>query len=242
MKVGEEGSSNRFEKFLSDIGYKLNIKLPKEDEERLRNIFSDFLTGFGMMVDKGPIVTVFGSSRVTPEMDEYKLGAGVGRELAKLGLTVLTGGGPGLMEAVNKGAHEANGSSIGINISIPEEQPANLYANPSITINYFFVRKVLLLKYSCAYIFLPGGFGTLDEFFETITLVQTGKITPRPLILVDRTFWKGLMEWVAERPKRGALISPGDTDCLYFADTAEEAIGIVKECIHNGTINLEVGK
>ncbi|MBI3581819.1 MAG: TIGR00730 family Rossman fold protein [Nitrospinae bacterium] len=238
MNDRKNGAPEKIQKLLSDIGYKLNIKLSKEDEERLGLIFSDFLTGFSMMVDKGPVITVFGSSRVTPDGDEYKLGVELGRELAKLGFTVLTGGGPGLMEAVNKGAHEANGNSIGINISIPEEQPANPYASPSITINYFFVRKVLLLKYSCAYVFLPGGFGTLDEFFETVTLLQTGKIAPFPLVLVGREYWRGLMEWIDGRLKRDGLISPGDTDHLYFADTAEEAIGVIKKHIENGTIKL----
>ncbi len=241
MNGRKNDAPEKIQKLLSDIGRKLNIKLSKDDEERLLHIFSDFITGFSMMVDKGPVTTVFGSSRVTRDGEEYKLGVELGRALAKLGFTVLTGGGPGLMEAVNKGAHEANGNSIGINISIPEEQPANPYASPSITINYFFVRKVLLLKYSCAYIFLPGGFGTLDELFETVTLVQTGKIAPFPLVLVGREFWSGLIEWINDRLKRGGLISPGDTDYLYFADTAEEAIGIIKKQIDNGTINLHAG-
>ncbi len=241
MNGRKNGAPEKIQKLLSDIGYKLNIKLSKEDDERLGLIFSDFLTGFSMMVDKGPVITVFGSSRVTPDGDEYKLGVELGRALAKLGFTVLTGGGPGLMEAVNKGAHEANGISIGINISIPEEQPPNRYASPSITINYFFVRKVLLVKYSCAYIFLPGGFGTLDELFETVTLVQTGKLAPFPLVLVGREFWKGLMEWIDGRLKRGGMISSWDTDCLYFADTTEEAVGIIKKHVHNGKINLHDG-
>ncbi len=238
MNGRKNGAPENVQRLLSDIGRKLNIKLSKEDEERLMLIFSDFLTGFSMMVDKGPVITVFGSSRVTPDSAEYRLGVELGRALAKLGFAVLTGGGPGLMEAVNKGASEANGHSIGINISIPEEQPANPYASPSITINYFFVRKVLLLKYSCAYIFLPGGFGTLDELFETITLAQTGKTGPFPLVLVGREFWRGLMEWIDGRLKRGGMISPEDTDHLYFADTAEEAIGIIKKQMDNGTINL----
>jgi uncharacterized protein (TIGR00730 family) len=241
MNDRKNGAPEKIQKLLSDIGYKLNIKLTKDDEERLMHIFSDFLTGFSMMVDKGPVITVFGSSRVTRDSDEYKLGVELGRALAKLGFTVLTGGGPGLMEAVNKGAHEANGNSIGINIAIPEEQPANPYASPSITINYFFVRKVLLLKYSCAYVFLPGGFGTLDELFETVTLVQTRKIPPFPLVLVGREYWRGLMEWIEGRLKRTGMISPGDTDYLYFADTAEEAVGIIKKHVHNGKIILHDG-
>ncbi len=202
--------------------------LSEADKTSLRNIFREFLTGFSMMVDKGPFVTVFGSSKITPEKYEYKLGMELGSGLAKLGYSVLTGGGPGLMEAVNKGAHDARGRSMGINISIPSEQEANPYTDPSITIKHFFVRKVLLLKYSSAYIFLPGGFGTLDELFETITLVQTQKIKPLPIILMRSEFWSGLMEWIRGRLLVEGLILAEDVNSLYFADTVEDAIEIVK--------------
>jgi hypothetical protein len=202
--------------------------LSEADEASLRSIFQEFLVGFSMMVDKGPFVSVFGSSRITPEKLEYRLGVELGTGLAKLGYAVLTGGGPGLMEAVNKGAHEANGRSVGINIAIPEEQEGNLYADPSITINHFFVRKVLLLKYSTAYIFLPGGFGTLDELFETVTLVQTKKIKPFPIILMRTEFWKGLIDWMKERLEGEGLISGGDLNYLYLADSVAEAIGIIQ--------------
>jgi hypothetical protein len=242
MNKKNGGTPERFANFMSDIGHKFHINLTMEDEERLKVIFSDLMTGFSMMMDKGPVITVFGSSRVTSADAEYALGVELGRELAKLGFTVLTGGGPGLMEAVNKGAHDAKGHSIGINISIADEQPQNPYAFPSITINYFFVRKFLLMKYSSAYIFLPGGFGTLDEFFETVTLLQTRKIANCPIILVGKDFWKGLMDWIDERLERGGMISPEDTDSFYFADSAEEVVGIIRNCIDNGTLNLKVGK
>jgi uncharacterized protein (TIGR00730 family) len=213
--------------------------LSPDDERRLRSIFSDFASGFNLMIDKGPAVTVFGSSRITSDKPEYKLGVELGRALSKMGFTVLTGGGPGLMEAVNKGAHENNGRSIGINIDLPEEQPQNAYTSMSITINHFFVRKVLLLKYSSVFIFMPGGFGTLDEFFETITLIQTRKIETFPMILIGRDFWKGLMSWIEERLLKDGLITKGDAEYFYFADTVEEAIGIIKKKLDDGTVHIK---
>jgi len=201
--------------------------LTEKDEERLRSIFSEFLAGFTMMVDKGPMVTVFGSSKVAPGTELYEMGRALGAELAANGYTVLTGGGPGLMEAVNRGAHEKNGKSMGINIDIPDEQDVNPYANPSITINHFFVRKVLLLKYSSAYIFMPGGFGTLDELFETVTLMQTKKVEPFPLVLMKRDHWKGLIDWLKEKLRAEGYIDDGDLDFMEFADTVEEAMCII---------------
>ncbi|MBI5178246.1 MAG: TIGR00730 family Rossman fold protein [Nitrospinae bacterium] len=203
-------------------------KLSQADEARLNEIYQEFAIGFSMMVDKGPFVTVFGSSRISEGAPEYSLGMELGKKLAEGKYAVLTGGGPGLMEAVNRGAHEAKGRSVGINIAIPEEQEGNPYAEPAITMNHFFVRKVLLLKYSTAYIFMPGGFGTLDELFETVTLVQTKKIDAFPIILINRGFWKGLMDWVASELRTRGLISPGDMNYLYFADTVDEAIDIIK--------------
>ena len=222
--------------------HKLPNGLSPEDEQRLRDIFSDFMSGFSLMKGVGPVATVFGSSKITPDRPEYKLGEALGAELARLGFTVLTGGGPGIMEAVNKGAHDAKGRSIGINIAIPEVQPQNSYTSLSITIDHFFVRKVLLLKYSSVFIFMPGGFGTLDELFETATLIQTRKTEVFPMILIGKSFWKGLMDWVQEKLEADGLISPGDTDYFYFADTVAEAIGIIKGKMADGTITLKVGK
>lgn len=210
----------------------------EDDRDSLSVIFADFLTGFNMMADKAPVVTVFGSSRIAPEQADYKTGEELGAGLARLGFSVLTGGGPGLMEAVNKGASVANGRSMGINIEIPDEQRQNTYTSPSITINHFFVRKVLLVKYSTAFIFLPGGFGTLDEFFETVTLIQTGKIPPFPVILIKNSYWRGLMEWVDENLIKNDLISTGDTNYLYFCDTVQEAVDVIKSCVSSGRISL----
>jgi uncharacterized protein (TIGR00730 family) len=227
---------------MSEIGTRIHLNLTKDDEARLKVIISDLLAGFAMMMDKGPVISVFGSSRLAPDGSEYKLGVELGNALANLGFTVLTGGGPGLMEAVNKGAHEANGNSIGINIAIPDEQVQNPYAFPSITIHYFFVRKYLLMKYSSAYIFLPGGFGTLDELFETMTLLQTKKITPCPVVLVGKEFWRGLMDWIGGRMERDGMISSEDKNFLNFADTASEVVDILKDSIKKGTLNLKQGR
>ncbi|MDH5542107.1 MAG: TIGR00730 family Rossman fold protein [Nitrospinota bacterium] len=198
------------------------------DIKMLRSIQDEFTAGFKLLANQGPFVTTFGSARIKPGDPVYALGVKLGEALAKEGYAVLTGGGPGCMEAVNKGAKEANGKSMGINISIPIEQNSNPYAIPSITMNHFFVRKVLLLKFSTAYIFLPGGYGTLDELFETITLVQNGKIKKLPIILIDTAFWHGLMEWINERLITDGLIGPNDTKYFKIVDTVEEAIEVIR--------------
>ena len=213
---------------LSEIAREFSHELSEKETARLQKIFKEFVKGFRLLLDKGPFVTVFGSSRMNYENHLYKLGIDLGRNLAKNGFSVLTGGGPGLMEAVNRGAKEENGTSMGINISIPDEQEANIYASPSITLDYFFVRKVLLLKYSTAYIFLPGGYGTLDELFETVTLMQTKKIKPFPMVLLDSDYWSGLLEWLRGRLEKENYIAPGDMDYLSTVDSVEEAIDIIK--------------
>lgn len=212
---------------VSQLYHNLPEGLSDKDINRLKNIVSEFATGFSLMMDKGPYVSVFGSSRVGKESPEYRLGLELGQLLAKAGYAVLTGGGPGVMEAANRGAHEANGHSAGINIFLPDEQEANPYIEPAITMNYFFVRKVLLLKYSTAFIFMPGGFGTLDELFETVTLIQTKKIAPFPVILIGKEFWRGLLEWINVKLKDHDLISHADINCIYLADTAAEAVDIM---------------
>lgn len=214
---------------VSYLYHNLPEGLSEEDIGRLKKIVSEFANGFRLMMDKGPYVSIFGSSRTGEDSPEYQLGLELGKQLAKAGYAVLTGGGPGVMEAVNRGAHEANGHSAGVNIFLPEEQKANPYIEPAITMNYFFVRKVLLLKYSTAFIFMPGGFGTMDELFETVTLIQTKKIAPFPVILIGKQFWKGLIEWINVRLKDHNLISPADMNCIYLADTASEAVEIMNE-------------
>ncbi len=202
--------------------------LSEKEVRKLKSIFAEFAAGFKIMLNKGPCVTIFGSSRVSSADPLYDLGRKLGRELVRSGFAVLTGGGPGLMEAVNRGAHEENGKSMGINIAMPEEQLANPYTNPSITINHFFVRKVLLLKYSTAYVFLPGGFGTLDELFETVTLVQTKKIKNFPMVLIGKEYWSGLSDWLEKRVKKEGYIDNGDMGLLSTVDSVEEAIEIIE--------------
>jgi hypothetical protein len=214
---------------LSEFYKELPDQSSEKDMERLRMINGEFLAGFKLLLNEGPFVTVFGSSRTTPDHSAYKIGYELGRLLANKKISVLTGGGPGCMEAVNKGAKEAGGKSMGINIAIPEEQVANPYAIPSITLDHFFVRKVLLLKYSTAFIFLPGGFGTLDELFETLTLIQTRKIKPFPVILIKSEFWEKLFDWVRGTLLKDGLIDMEDTEYFNFVDSAEEAVNILKE-------------
>ena len=228
-KFDNKGDLEKKGEIVSRLYHNLPEGLSEEDINRLKNIVSEFATGFRLLMDKGPYVTVFGSSRIAEDSIEYGMGMELGQQLAKIGYSVLTGGGPGVMEAVNRGAHEANGHSAGINIFLPEEQRANPYINPAITMNYFFVRKVLLLKYSTAFIFMPGGFGTLDELFETVTLVQTKKIKAFPVILIGREFWNGLLEWIHIKLQDGNLISPADINCIYLADTVDEAVKIMVE-------------
>jgi len=215
------------EELLTELADIFPDELSEKEAARLHSIFSEFVAGFRLMLDKGPLVTVFGSSRINSDSPLYKLGMDLGGSLAKNGFAVVTGGGPGLMEAVNRGAKEGNGTSLGINISIPDEQEANIYASPSITIDHFFVRKVLLLKYSSAYLFLPGGFGTLDELFETVTLMQTKKIEPFPLVLLRSEFWKGLLDWLSARLEKGGYVNGIDMNYISTADSVEEAIEII---------------
>lgn len=214
---------------LSRIYHDLPSSLSEDDIRRLKVIISEFAQGFSLMMGKGPFVTVFGSSRLGPDEPEYRLGMELGEALVRNGFSVLTGGGPGVMEAVNRGAHEANGTSMGINILLPEEQRPNLYAEQVITLDHFFVRKVLLLRYSRAFIYLPGGFGTLDELFETATLVQTKKINPFPIILMQKSFWNGLIDWIKKTIEPQGLISAGDVNHIHLSDSIDEIIGIIKK-------------
>jgi hypothetical protein len=182
------------------------------------------LRGFRAFHFVGPCVTVFGSARFTEEHRYYELGREVGRLLAQAGFAVLTGGGPGIMEAANRGAREARGRSLGCNIVLPREQEPNPYLDQWITFRYFFVRKVMLVKYSYAFIALPGGFGTLDEIFETATLIQTGKIQEFPLVLMGEDYWHPLLSFLNERLLKEGTISPEDLKRLTVTDSPETAV------------------
>ncbi|PLX69707.1 MAG: TIGR00730 family Rossman fold protein [Denitrovibrio sp.] len=207
------------------------------DTWRIFKILAEFVEGFEKLSKIDPAVTVFGSARVKPDEPHYALAVEIGRKLAEEGITVVTGGGPGIMEAANKGAFEAGGQSVGLNIELPFEQQPNPYVKKSITFDYFFVRKVMLVKYANAFVILPGGFGTLDELFESITLIQTGKIMPFPTILVDSGYWGGLLDWIKDRMRGMGYISESDLNYIQVVDTADEAIAIIKEFLETSRIN-----
>jgi uncharacterized protein (TIGR00730 family) len=196
---------------------------------RALHILVEFVRGFRALHFVGPCVTVFGSARFKEDHRYYGLAREVGRELARAGFTVMTGGGPGIMEAANRGAKEVGGRSVGCNIELPAEQRPNPYLDRWVTFRHFFVRKVMLVKYSYAFIALPGGFGTLDEIFETVTLVQTGKIKEFPIVLVVRDFWQPLVEFLKTRPLAEGTIGPGDLERLTITDSPAEAARTVTD-------------
>jgi len=187
------------------------------------HIVRDFLRGFRVLHFVGPCVTVFGSARFTADHPFYELGRDIGRGLSALGFTVLTGGGPGIMEAANRGARESGGKSIGCNIRLPEEQQPNPYLDRHVTLRHFFVRKVLLVKYSYAFIAMPGGFGTMDEFFEALTLIQTRKIEQFPIVLIGKDYWGRLVELLQEMVE-AKTIDPADMKLVLITDSVTEAM------------------
>jgi uncharacterized protein (TIGR00730 family) len=200
------------------------------ERERLARIDHEFEMGFERLKDLGPAVTVFGSARFKEGTPYYDLGVKLGRELAKAGFTVMTGGGPGLMEAANRGAKEGGGKSIGCNIVLPMEQHPNPYLDDMLDFHYFFARKVMLVKYSCAFVCLPGGFGTLDEMFEAATLIQCRKIGPFPVILMGQSFWKHLRNLFSDLRESGA-ISPEDLGFGRILDSPAQAVRLIRERI-----------
>jgi hypothetical protein len=203
--------------------------LTKNDTWRMFNILAEFVEGFDVMPEVYPAVTIFGSSRAHPNSLNYKTTENVARLLVKNGFNVISGGGLGVMEAANKGAAEAGGKSVGLHIHLPSEQKANKYANVRLDFKYFFIRKVIFVKYAVAYIIMPGGFGTLDELFEALTLIQTKRIKFFPVILIDSKYWKGLIDWIKGTLIKEKSISEPDLEILNLVDTPEEAVGIIKK-------------
>ncbi len=197
---------------------------------RIFRIMSEFVEGFEVMAEVGPAVSVFGSARTKPDHPDYKAAVETSRLLAKHNFAVITGGGPGIMEAANKGAFDAGGQSIGLNISLPHEQEGNRYQTVSLDFHYFYARKVMFVKYADAFICFPGGFGTMDEFFETLTLVQTLKIESFPIVLYGSKFWGGLVDWMKAElvPK---YIDAEDTDIFRIVDSPAEAVKQVRQGI-----------
>jgi hypothetical protein len=200
----------------------------REDPWRIFRIMSEFVDSFQTMSQVGPAVTIFGSARTKPTDKYYRATVAIAKGLAQHGLGVVTGGGPGIMEAANKGAAQGGGKSIGLNIELPHEQTGNRYTNVPLHFHYFFARKVCFVKYSLGFIYMPGGFGTLDEFFEVATLVQTERIPQFPLILFGRDYWKGLVQWMrTQLDGRHTFISARDLDLFKITDDPKEAVRII---------------
>ncbi len=200
----------------------------REDPWRIFRIMSEFVDSFQTMSQVGPAVTIFGSARTKPTDKYYRATVEIAKGLAKHNLGVITGGGPGIMEAANKGAAQGGGKSVGLNIELPHEQTGNRFANVPIHFHYFFARKVCFVKYSLGFIYMPGGFGTLDELFEVLTLVQTQRIPQFPLILFGSEHWKGLLAWMKLRLEKDRHISPGDLDLVKITDDVNEVIEIIR--------------
>jgi uncharacterized protein (TIGR00730 family) len=205
-----EGPRSRFEEFVT-----------------LLRVAGDFLRGFRVLHFVGPCVTVFGSARVKPESANYELARNMGAAIARLGFTVMTGGGPGIMEAANRGARQVGGRSVGCGIKLPIEQQMNPYLDRSVTMHYFFVRKTLLMKYSYAFVVMPGGVGTLDELFEALTLIQTGKIKNFPIVVMGTAYWRELIEFINKMAEFGT-ISRKDLELIYATDSVDDAIAHIR--------------
>ena len=198
------------------------------DPWRVLRIQAEFVEGFGQLAELPPAVTVFGSARTPRDSPEYEMGRRLGRALAEADYAVITGGGPGVMEAANRGAREVDGAvSVGLGIELPFEQRMNDYVDLGIEFRYFFVRKTMFVKYSCGFIALPGGFGTLDELFEALTLVQTRKVTSFPVVLMGTEFWGGLLEWIKGTLLGTGKIAPQDLDLINVTDDVDEAVRII---------------
>jgi uncharacterized protein (TIGR00730 family) len=199
------------------------------DPWRALRILAEFVEGFDAMAAVGPAVTVFGSARTDADSPEYELARTIGSKLARAGYAVITGGGPGIMEAANRGCREAGGLSVGCNIELPAEQGLNPYVDLGVEFRYFFVRKVMFVKYADAFVILPGGFGTLDELFEALTLIQTDKVRHFPVILVGTDYWGGLLDWVRATPVARGAVDPRDLDLLVVTDDPDEVVRIITE-------------
>lgn len=199
-----------------------------EESWRLFKILGEFVEGIDTLHDLGPAVSIFGSARTKPGTQYYEKASEIAALMVRNDYGVITGGGGGIMEAANKGAAEAGGTSVGLNITLPFEQDPNPFSNIKLQFNYFFIRKVMFVKYASAYIIMPGGFGTLDELFEAVTLIQTQRIKPLPVILVGVDFWSGIIDWVKATMLSEGNISPEDLDIFNITDDPDEVLRIVK--------------
>ena len=201
----------------------------KEDPWRVFRIMSEFVDGFEVLSQVGKAVSIFGSSRLQPGNKYYKLAEETAYLLAKEGYAIITGSGPGIMEAGNRGAQRAGGKSIGLNIQIPLEQKANIYVDTLLDFHYFFVRKVMFVKYAKAFVIMPGGYGTLDEFFEAINLIQTLRIRKFPVVILGSDYWKGMVEWLRATVLRDGCISKEDLNIFTVVDTPKEVVKVIRK-------------
>ncbi|NJQ00989.1 LOG family protein [Streptomyces zingiberis] len=205
-----------------------------QDPWRVMRIQSEFVEGFGALAELGPAISVFGSARTPVGSEDYENGVRIGRALAEAGFAVITGGGPGVMEAANKGAYEADGVSVGLGIELPFEQGMNNYVDIGVNFRYFFVRKTMFVKYAQGFVALPGGLGTLDELFEALTLVQTRKVTRFPIVLFGSSYWEGLVEWVERTLIGTGKASRQDLDLFHLTDDVDEVVALVSKETRQG--------
>jgi uncharacterized protein (TIGR00730 family) len=209
------------ELFAAELG---SVQTTRSDAERVARMAAELEMGFTRLAHLGPAVAIFGSARMPPDDPDYALARAVARRLSKAGFAIITGAGPGLMEAANLGAREGGSKSVGLRIELPFEEFANEHLDIRLDFHYFFARKVMFVRYANAFVVLPGGYGTLDELFEALTLIQTAKIRHFPLVLVDRDFWTGLMDWIADQMLSRGTISPLDLELVEFADDPEQVL------------------
>jgi len=212
---------------MKELKLKMREDFTREETWRVFRIMSEFVDGFETLSKVGKAVSIFGSSRTRPDTKYYKLAEEVASLLAKDGYTIITGSGPGLMEAANKGAKKAKGMSVGLNIQIPSEQKPNKYVDLLIDFSYFFVRKVMFVKYAKAFVIMPGGFGTLDELFESLNLIQTRRIGKFPVILMGKEYWQGMIDWLRKTVLKSGSISRNDLDIFNVTDSPKEVVKII---------------
>lgn len=230
VKGPPRGRTTEDERFLGRADRPMFADFTHTDPWRVFRIMGEFVDGFDTLADLGPAVSIFGSARTPRDHPYYQAAVDTGRLLAESGFAVITGGGPGTMEAANKGALEAGGQSVGCNIELPYEQGTNAYVETSINFRYFFVRKTMFVKYAEAFIIFPGGFGTMDELFEALTLIQTGKVRDFPVILYGKSYWKGLLDWMEERMQGEGKVAEHDLELLVLTESPEEAVRVIVDC------------
>jgi hypothetical protein len=206
-------------------------ELSKEESWRIFRIMAEFVESIEVLSSVHNAVTIFGSARVKPDDKYYQMAEKLGQLLAQNGFAVITGGGPGIMEASNKGAAEAGGQSVGMNIKLPFEQKPNPYSNLQLDYKYFFIRKVMFVKYAVAYVIMPGGYGTMDEFFEALTLIQTKRMKSFPVILMGRDYWQGLLDWLQNSMLQNNMILPFDLEMIHIFDEPEEVVKHIKKYV-----------